>query len=94
MALILDGLSASSAGVASHLHLLEHAWRQLLLDDANAVSAAYVAAVYVAVRAARAFTTLTNVLSLPLEFGRGPVIEIAKRDGDLDLNVVAARLPG
>lgn len=91
-ALVLDGLAAAAAGVAPHLHLLEHSGGELLLDDAHATAAAGVARLDLAVGAAGALAVLADVLLVPLELGRGAVVEVAEGDLDPYLDVVAAGL--
>ena len=61
-------------------------------DDPDAVSAAHVAGIDVLVRRARALALLADLLFVPLELGRAPVVEVAERDADLQLDVGAASL--
>lgn len=92
--LVLDALATTSARIASHLHLLEHAWGELLLDNANAMSAANRARIDLAVCTACSLTGLAYVLPVPLELGRGTIVEVAKRDLYLYVDVVAAGFLG
>lgn len=89
---LLNGLATATAGVAAHLHLLEHAWGELLLNDANTVTTASLAVINLFIGTACTLTSLADVLPVPVEFSSGAVIEIAERNFDLDLDVVTARL--
>lgn len=91
-ALVLDGLAAAAAGVALGLDLLEHAGRQLMLDDADAVAAAVAADVDDAVLGAAAVALLADLLLVPLELGVAAVVEVAQGHADLHLDAVPARL--
>src|SRR5699024_8410690 len=59
-ALVADRLATAPAGVAAHLHLLVHAGRELLLDDADAVAAAHAAGLDLAVGGAAALARLAD----------------------------------
>lgn len=89
-ALVLDHLAASAALVALHLHLLEHAGRQLVAHNLDAVAPARVARLDVAVGRARAAALFADLLLLPGEFCRGAVVEVAQRDADFNFEVLAA----
>lgn len=89
---MLDSLAPATAGVATHLHLLEHTGSKLLLDDARAMAITDPAGVNLTVLAASSLTFLTNDLLVPLELGRGTVVKIAKGYLDTDLDVVSSRL--
>jgi hypothetical protein len=91
-ALVLDGLSATAALIALHLHLLEHAWGELMANNLDAVALARGASVDVAVGGTGPIALLANMLLIPLEFGRAPVVEVSERDGNLDVSIVAASL--
>jgi hypothetical protein len=89
---VLDRLSAPTAGIALRLYLLKHAGRQLVLDDPDTVAAAVAAGVDDTIGRATAAALLTDVLLLPLKLGLPAIVEIAQRDANLDLYVVASRL--
>lgn len=89
---LLDRLAAATAGVTADLHLLEHAWGELLLDDAHAVTATGAAVVDLLIGAAGALASFANMLAVPLELSGGAVIKVAERDLNLDLDVVTAGL--
>lgn len=89
---VVDGLAAAAAGVAAHLHLLEHAWGELLLDDADAVAVAGGAVIDMLVLGAGALARLADVLLLPAELCGGAVVEVAEGDFDPDLDVLATGL--
>lgn len=91
-ALVLDGLAAPAARVALHLELLEHAGRELVLDDAHAVAAADAAGLDDAVGRPAAVALLADLLLLPLELRVHAVVEVAQRDAHPDLHVAPARL--
>jgi hypothetical protein len=90
--LVLDALASTSTGIASHLHLLEHAWGELLLDDTDTMSTTYGTSINLAVGTARSFTSLANELSVPLELAAGPVVEVSKRNVKVQVDIVATGL--
>jgi hypothetical protein len=73
---MLDRLALSSTMLALHLHLLEDTWRQHMLLNHNAMSAAMATSINLPIRTSRAFALLTNLLLLELEFRRMPIVEI------------------
>lgn len=91
---MLDNLAPATTLVALHLHLLEHTRRQLMLHNPHTVSATSPACIDNPVGGTRALTFLANLLFIPLELGRAPIVEVAQGDSDLDLDVRAAALAG
>jgi hypothetical protein len=91
-ALVLDGLAATAALIALHLHLLEHAWGELMADNLDAVALAGGASVDMAVGGTGTVALLAHMLLIPLEFGRAPVVKVSERNGNLDVGIVAASL--
>lgn len=89
---MLDGLSAAAARVALGLDLLIHPWGQHVLLKQDPPAAAHVTRLHHAVRGPGALALLADVLLVPLEFRRRPVVEVPKRDLYLDLDVVAPSL--
>jgi hypothetical protein len=86
---VLDSLAPTATGVTAHLHLLEHARGELLLDDAHTTTGTRAAGFHFAVGAACALALFADVLLVPRELGGGAIVEVAKTDFNTDFDVVA-----
>lgn len=84
---MLDHFAPSTTLVALRLDLLEHARRKLVLGDPHTMSTAVSTRFNNAVSRARPIAFLADLLLVPLKLCCAPVVEVAQRDANLDLDV-------
>lgn len=90
--LVPNRLASSATGIAAHLHLLKHARRKLVLDDANTTASASLTRVDLTIGTACSLTGLADVLLFPNELGGRAVVEVSLGDLDLDVYIMTSRL--
>lgn len=85
-------LASSTTGITAHLHLLIHARRKLVLDDANTMALARLTRIDLTISTACSLTGLADVLLVPDELGGRAVVEVSLGDLDLDLHIMTSGL--
>ena len=91
-AAVLDGLAATATLIALHLDLLNHTRCDLVPNNLDTVAFATRASLDNAVSGASATAFLAYLLLVPVEFCCAADVEVSKRDGDLDGNILALSL--
>lgn len=87
-------LAPTTALIALHLHLLNHARGKLVSDNSDTVSTTDIAGIDMLIRRPCTLALLANLLLVPLELGRAAVVEVAEGDADFQLDVGTPALAG